>query len=452
MKHINKIAAGLALGMAAAGSNAATFVLDASNSVSTEAASTGTATGSKDALSIKLKSGMPYALGNRVFIKLSDGASFKDGSYVLWASELNGFASKADAMTLNGYTVGDSTLEFIVASGANKETVFVLSGSDSTTTQEAVKIGLPKTGPVTISANAQDNIGAYDPTAKAGNLFYYANEFSAAQVQSADGQIDVNEARLLFTDGKNFDTVGFELRNAVLDTQVTLDKDDALVVTLSGDMSGIGKVVARANGKDRGNATISVPNGTATFAFSGSDLKNAAETSALLDITGETSVPLTTRSFEIAASLEFKSEATDNVLAKTKAGAWTINGLQAVIPSMSLNATGFISWLKVANTGTTATEVYADIRATLADGTEKAVNGQLLGTIDAGGVGTISEAAIVAALGGPTSLVDASLTLTITSPNNSVHLSAEKKASDGRVNIPVFYDNGDGTGARKWFQ
>jgi hypothetical protein len=71
---------------------------------------------------------------------------------------------------------------------------------------------------------------------------------------------------------------------------------------------------------------------------------------------------------------------------------------------------------------------------------------------DAGGVGTISEAAIVNALGSPTTLVDASLTITVTSPNNSVHLSAEKRASDGRISIPVFYDNGDGTGARKWFR
>lgn len=452
MKHFNKIAAGIALSMATAGVSAATFELDDSDSVSTEAASTGVAKGTKEALSIKLNSGMPYALGNRVFIRLSDGAKFNDGDYILWASELNGNASKADAMTLNGYTKGDSVLEFIVASAPVAGTTFVLSGSDSPNTQEAVEIVLPKTGPVTISANAKDNIGDFDPTAEPGDLFFYANQFSAAQVQVANGQVDVNKARLLFTDGKNFDTVGFELRNQGLDTRVTLDKDDALIVTLSGDMSGIGKVVARVGSKVRGDATISVPNGTAVFAFNGSDLGNANETSALLDITGETSIPLTTRSFKLAAELDFKSEDTRAVLPSTNAGSWTINGLQAVIPSMSLNATGFISWLKVANTGPTATEVYADIIATLSDGTEKEVTGALLGTIDAGGVGTISEAAIVKALGSPTTLVDASLTITVTSPNNSVHLTAEKRASDGRTTIPVFYDNGEIDGTRKWFQ
>ena len=454
MKQINKIAAGIALSMATAGASAATFVLDASNSVGNEAASTGLAVGTKAAKSIELITGMSYTVGNRVFLKLSDGAKFSDLGYTLYASEA-GPSSSTTAMTLNGYKKGDSVLEFIVASATRAGTSFVLSGSAQNTTvaAQAVKISVPKTGPVTLSANAKDNIGDYDPTAKAGNLFYYANEFSAAQVQVADGQIDVNRARLKFTDGKNFDTVGLELRNAALSTQVTLDKDDALIVTLSGDMSGIGKVVARsgAGGKVRGDATISVPNGTAVFAFSGSDLGNGTETSALLDITGATSVALTTRSFKLAASLDFKSEDTKAVLASTTAGAWTINGLQAVIPSMSLNASGFISWLKVANTGKAATEVYADIIATLSDGTEKAVTGALLGTIDAGGVGTISEAAIVNARGGPTTLVASSLTITVTSPNNAVHLSAEKKASDGRVSIPVFYDNGDGTVARIWF-
>ena len=451
MKQINKIAAGIALSMATAGVSAATFELDTSNSVSTEAASTGTAKGTKAERSITLKTGMAYNTGNRVFIRLSEGATFQDDKYSLVASRAG---SDPNHMTLNGYTKGSSTLEFIVASAVRGGEELYLSGS--TAIKQPVKIGLPKTGPVTISANAKDNIGDLDPTTKAGNLFYYANQFSAALEQPADGEIDVNKARLAFVGGKNFDTVGIEFGNEQnLSTRVAIDKDDDLVVTLSGDMAGIGKIVGRkaATGKAYGSTSIDVPGGKAIFTINGSDLGDTnAKASVLLDITGKTSVALTTRSFEIAASLDFKTESTAAVLAKKKAGSWTINGLQAVIPSMSLNATGFISWLKVANTGTTATEVYADIIATLADGTEKKVTGALLGTVDAGGVATISEAAIVNALGGPTTLVDASLTITVTSPNNSVHLSAEKKASDGRVSIPVFYDNGDATGARKWFQ
>jgi hypothetical protein len=353
-------------------------------------------------------------------------------------------------MTLNGYTKGDSTLEFIVASAAKAGHEFYLTGS--TAIKQPVKIGVPKTGPVTISAKARDVIGDFDPTAKAGNLFYYANEFSAKVDSKADAVIDVNEARLKFVGGKNFATVGIELANQVLANQVTLDKDDALVLTLSGDMSGIGKVVANANNKKRGEATISVPNGTATFSFSGSDVGNALATSASFDITGATSVPLSTRTFKIAAALEFKTENTKSLFTEKEAGQWTINGLQAIIPQMTLNAPAFVSWLKVANTGESTAEVYGDIIATLADGTEKSVTGALLGVVEAESVATIGQAAFVTALGNPTGLVDASATITVTAPNNDVHIMAEKKAADGRVNVPVFYDNSTGTGARKWFQ
>lgn len=448
MKQLTKIAAGLAIGLAASGVSAATFELAASNSVSNEAASSGAAVGTRASESITLVAGMPYSVGNRVYLKLSSGATFQDTAYALISSAAAG--SKADALTLNGYTKGDSVLEFIVASAVKTGNEFYLSGS--TAIKQPVKIGLPKTGPVTVSANAKDNIGDYDATATAGNLFYYANEFSAALEQKADGVIDVNEARLKFDNGVNFDRVGLEIVNAGLDTQVTLDKDDALVITLSGDMSGIGAIVGRKanNGKAYGSTTIDVPNGTATFTISGSDLGNNAKTSALLDITGATSVPLSTRAFKVAAKLNFKTETAVDVLKTADAGSWTINGLQAVISSMSLNTSGFISWLKVANTGEDAVEVYGDIIATLADGTEKKVTAALLGTVDAGGVGTIGEAAFLKALGNPTGLVDANVTVTVTAPNNVVHLMAEKKASDGRVNIPVFYDNT--AGGRKWFQ
>jgi len=152
----------------------------------------------------------------------------------------------------------------------------------------------------------------------------------------------------------------------------------------------------------------------------------------------------------VQADLDFESETDKNVIAAdTALGSWTINGLQAKVSHMSLNATGFISWLKVMNTGSIPVQIYGDIIYTLADGTEGSVDAALLGSVDAGGVGTVSEATILSAMGSPSQLADVHITVTVTGQDDEVHLIAEKKASDGRLPIPVYYDN---TSGRSWFQ
>ena len=102
---------------------------------------------------------------------------------------------------------------------------------------------------------------------------------------------------------------------------------------------------------------------------------------------------------------------------------------------MTLNATGFISWFKIVNPGASDLEITADIVWTLADGTEGSASSQSLGTVDAGGIYTVSEATLLAAMDDPTQLVDVYITLTLPDPEAFVH--AEKKASDGRVGLPV---------------
>jgi hypothetical protein len=52
-------------------------------------------------------------------------------------------------------------------------------------------------------------------------------------------------------------------------------------------------------------------------------------------------------------------------------------------------------------------------------------------------------------MGNPTQLADVHITVTVTGQDDAVHLIAEKKASDGRLPIPVYYDNGS---TRSWFQ
>ncbi len=160
-------------------------------------------------------------------------------------------------------------------------------------------------------------------------------------------------------------------------------------------------------------------------------------------------------------------------------------GTKHIVTHMSLNATGFISWLKVVNrvdlpeAGASASEaacsdithgsgcpvgeacsdnpawtspedtvprglckldggaryIKADIIWTLADGTEGSVEGADLGAADANGIATVSEASILAAMGNPTQLADVSLEVYIWNPDAIV--TAEKKASDGRLPILV---------------
>jgi hypothetical protein len=190
--------------------------------------------------------------------------------------------------------------------------------------------------------------------------------------------------------------------------------------------------------------------GTAVFSLSASDanIGFGAQGAVALEIEVTTDDVLSTRDFTVSADLDFATETDKNIIAAgTDAGAWSINGLQAKVSQLSLNASGFVSWLKVANDSEISAEVYGDIIWTLADGTEGSVEGVLLGSVDAGGIATISESTILAAMGSPTQLADVHMTVTVTGQENLVHLIAEKKASDGRLSVPVYYNT---AGGRDW--
>ena len=119
----------------------------------------------------------------------------------------------------------------------------------------------------------------------------------------------------------------------------------------------------------------------------------------------------------------------------TRAEPPNIFGAKHIVGPMTLNATGFISWLKVANPGTESVGIYGNIYWTLADGTEDSVTQSQLGSVDAGGVATVSEATILSAMGNPTQLADVVVTVILDSTEVIVY--AEKKASDGRLPVPV---------------
>lgn len=462
MKRLNKLAIGVVAAVASLNANAGTFETTSSEVVTVEAATKTAYKANIAANGVVLKTGSAVAVSDRIFITLDKGATFTDKGYSLIASA---GGTSIVVGSLENFTAGDSVLEFkfTSANGAPLGSEFILSGSEIGRTIPApIGVGLiaqPAKAVVKIDAYNQDGLGSYDAYTAAG-LFSYATQFTAAVGTKAAGVIDVNQSRLKFESGLSYEDIVISLTNSAQTNDVTLNGDDKFVVTLSGDLSGLAAIKAFAANATKTEiaaaktATVNAAKTSAVFSF---DADDVALASGAFRLAGATSVPLTPRSFKVGAVLELEDEKLDRTLidlaSKTApvAGAWTINGLQAKVSQMSLNTTGFISWLKVANTGTTSVDVLADIIYTLADGTEGVVTGAALGTVDAGGVATISEATILTALGAPKQLVDAHLTVTVTGPSDSVHLSAEKKASDGRTTIPVYYDNSTGSD-RNWFQ
>jgi|GEM_PF-2344643 len=463
MKKLNKtgLALGVALAVASTGAFAGTFQTAGSESVGVEASTTGSLTadiGVADVAAITLTPNSAASQDNRLFITLSNGATFADSTYVLAVSgtEADLSSSQTDndltAFTLiTPTTAGATSLEFRVASDISPNDQFILSGSSAASQPVTLNVPAMAAGTsIEIDANADDSFGTFD-FYTAVEVLEAANQFSAVVSGIvADGTIDVDTDRLTFESSASSDDIVLLFTDAATTNGVDLDSTgstDAVNIVLSGDMSGIASIALEA-GATQGNFTIDADAGTATFAAEASDVFSVTSTTLEVSVTG--SDALATRAFTIQADLDFESETTKNLIASgTSAGAWTINGLQAKVAHLSLNVSGFISWLKVVNEGTTAAEITSDIIWTLADGTEGSVRNADLGSVDAGGVFTVSEAAILTAIGSPTQVVDVSMTVTVAGQTDLVHLTAEKKASDGRTTLPVYYNTGAG---RNWVQ
>ena len=450
MKKINKLGVAILAATGAMGSQAGTFQGVTSESVGVEASTVGSLGANIAGDSIVLGTGTAYAANDRLVISLNNGALFSDSTYRLEQSVGgSGNGDLSEFLLTTATPAGASSIEFRAASAIADGANFILTGSSVAGAAVNFTVAAQTAGAeVDIDAEARDVIGIYD-NFDSIELFQYANEFSAVVDAVADAVVDVNEGRLKFTSAATSDRVAIDFSEATITNGVSLTDGDKVVVVLSGNMAGIASVTGTSGSVARGNAVIDVAAGTATFEFSASDLAGSS-TSAILDINVDGTTVLATRSYTIKADLDFETETDKNlVAAATASGEWTINGLQAKVSHLSLNATGFVSWLKVMNTGTIDVQVYGDIIYTLADGTEGLVEAALLGSVDAGGVGTVSEATILAALGNPTQLVDAHITVTVTGQDDAVHLIAEKKASEGRLSIPVYYNDGS---TRNWFQ
>lgn len=452
MRNITKVAVGVVAALGSFAANAGTVSVS-SAAVGVEAATTGALDGVIAPSGLVLTTGTSYLRADRLSISLTNGATFADGNYVLVQSGSNDLT---EFTLLTTAPAGESTIQFRASSDLVAGNIFLLSGSTAAGASVAVNLpSLAAGGKVSATAKATDVRDSTDyDTYAASEVFRYFNQFSGAISSTKLGnEIDVESpaSRKLFTGGGTSDAVMITFTEASITgtNKVSLNDSDKVDIVLRGDLSGANSITVATGSTARGTATIAADGQSATVSLSASDAYAAG--SATLNVLVGSSV-LSTSDFTVQADLDFQTETDKNLIAAgTKAGSWTINGLQAKVANVSLNATGFITWLKIANEGAADAVVYADIiYNTYGGSAETKVTNADLGTVAAGTVATISEATILEALGNPTGLVDASLTVTVTGPKNSVFLTAEKKASDGRISVPVFYDNTGGT--RKWFQ
>jgi len=453
MRKLNKtgLALGVALAVASTSAFAGQFQVSSSEAVGVEATTTGSLTaniGTPGNAAVALVPNGGSGISDRLRISLDNGATFADSAYVLSVSD-GVTNSVTNLFTLiTPAPAGQSEIEFRVGSDISAGDILILSGSS--VASQPITLTLPSLsagGEVNIDAEISDGNGVYD-FFDAAELFEAANQFSATLTDVADAVIDVNTDRRTFESNATSDLIELSFDDSGIANGVTLDStSDEVDIVLSGDMSGIASIALATDGIARGNFTIDVGAGTATFAAEASDVFSATSTTITPIVVG--SEALATRSFTVQADLDFVSETDKNlVAADTSAGEWTINGLQAKVANLTLNSTGFLSWLKVVNEGTTDAEITADIIYTLGDGTEGSVSAASLGTVDAGGVTVVSETTILAAIGNPGQFADVSMTVTVAGQIDLVHVTAEKKAPDGRVKEPVYYNNS----TRSWFQ
>jgi len=453
MKNSTKVAVGVIAALGSLAANAGTITVS-SAAVGVEAASTGTLEALIPADGMVITTGTSYLRADRLSISLSGGATFADGVYVL---EQSGSGDTSEFTLLTTSPEGESTIQFRAASDLSAGGIFLLSGSSNAGASVAVTVpSLAEGLKVNVSGVATDVRDSTDyDTYSATEVFRYFNQFAGSvDTNKLGNEIDVEApaSRKLFTSAGTSDALTLKFTEASISggNTVSLTDKDLVKITLRGDLSGANSITVATGTTARGSATIADDGQSATVSLSASDAYAAG--SATLNVLVGSSV-LTTSDFTVQADLDFETEDDKNLIAAASknAGSWTINGLQAKVANVTLNATGFISWLKVANEGAADAVVYADIIYNSYNGdAETKVTNAELGTVEAGSVLTISEATILAALNDPTGVVDANITVTVTGPKNSVFLTAEKKASDGRVNIPVFYDNT--SNGRKWFQ
>lgn len=447
MKKLNQLAVGLAVALGSTSLQAGTFSAVASQSISVEAAAAATVTATVPVNDIVLTTSDVILPNEVVNITLSSG-TFSDGGYTLKASGSN--STGAFRTSVNG-----GALTFSSASTIPAGTVFTLQGSS------AANVGGANTASVTIdvaalgagstvtmgSTHTNEPGTATYSTATPVTLFRYAKQFSAEiGADLFENEIDVESAgRKEFLEGTS-DALTVDFTSANLDYQLPLAQaNQTVTLTLVGNLSGVNALTV-----DRGDDITAPSSGTTlvTLATSEAFAANTANRTTTLNAVVGSNI-LSSGDFTIKGDLAIGS-ATYPLFATASAGSWDINGLVAEATGLSLGSTSkAITWFKIANQGTADAIVYADINYssysvdTGAPTVVGSVADVTLGTVKAGSVQTVSEAAILSAIaddGAAAGAYDVSVTFTVTGPKNDIFITSEKKdiVSGGRISNPVF--------------
>lgn len=398
-----------------------------------------------------------YADNDVITFKLEGGTWVDRSDFALVASKAN-VLSYIGGSLLGGNDASD--VSFRLASGTiAKGLEFYLAASQArlaSATYPSINVkNIASGGTVTLNYSVVSGFDkSIDLISKPAVIFNGVREYYASVLQGFDASISLVNQRKNFggtTTPVLTDTLVFSLEQPVTATFGTpaLDSDDKVNITINGDMSGLDNITLASK-----SFTISGETATLT----GLDLQRAIGSSttdkttsklfATAKVKGD--VELAARSYKTTLVVDFDEENNQTLVNNASAGAWTVDQLNAVVSNMTLNASGFVSWLKVVNESVVDGTLKAVATWTEAgvDGAE-ATTGQtasvVLGTVKSKAVTTIGEADILKAIGKDSAkgVLDVSLNITVDAPKNELHIVAEKKASDGRVTTPVYYKSRD---------
>lgn len=445
------VAASVVASLATAGANAATISADASRTVAVEGSTrTGglniamVGAGAKSASeAITVTSASGYADNDIMTFTLTGGTFVNPTNFRLYQSQ----SAVADGVSVSSTLLGGNAanvVAFRLASGAiGTGTRFFLGASSSADVVPQVNVAdIASGGVVTLAYSVTSGFGQSIDSGTAVTLFSGVREFFATD-SNFDNTVSLTQGRKNFGSATALtDTGSFNVtQTAATLGATTLDANDKFDVTLTGDLTGVTGVTVDGNALTKSGSTFS-----GSVVATGGVASGAINVIATVD--GTTELPGT--SWDLGVVLNTSDEDDQTLLGATNDfGSWTVNKLNAIVSSMSLNTTGFVSWLKVVNESTVDSTITGTATYTLtaSDGTK--TNGQTasgttfsLGTASAGSVLTVSEATILSAIGmgSSTGALDVSLNINVDAPSDQVHVVAEKKASDGaRTLTPVYY-------------
>lgn len=387
-----------------------------------------------------------YRVNDELTLSLTGGAEFAETGFLLFGSGAGSTTAELDDSS--DWLFGEATttsVTFIALSALAQGDIFYLSSTSAGTELDEVELdvlgGSAGTSAVISAVHTPDSGTGTDTYALSAELFGYATEFSAIVSGLFNATIDAeNAGRLEFTN-EGSDSIDLEFTDAGL-ASVDIANEQTVVVTLHGDMRGIGSVLLQQGNAAGALATgaIDIDAETATvrasaarvFGNAGGPFDSVLEVTPFATLNAASGVVMAPRTFTVSADLEVGTGST-SLLDRRAAGELTTNGATARIAQMSLGY-GFVQWVKVANLGAAAAPLTADITV---DGTTYA-NADLGITVAGNSVATISGADIEAALseaGGPAvgTQVDASVLINVPLNQNSVEFHSEKKGTNGRT-------------------